>query len=301
MVRENQGGYGARDRGPKEFSSREVETEGSVLEITREVVDVPPTMTIKGLAETVSEYEERRVPVTDPGTREIIGLVKSRDMINFLGGGEMFNIVTQDHDGNLLSAIHEPIRKIMHHDIISANYRDHIMDAFKKTMDNDVGGLPVLKNKIPQGVVEEKEFVEFFASQDVGAKVKEAMTTDLITATPRMTLGDIGKEMIRNDVRRLPVIDHDEMVGIITTIDILDFFGNNGIFEKAKSTMAEDILNIRANEFMTEGLITVEQEADVGKAAEIMKEKQIGSLMVINEEVEGIITRRDILRFVDTE
>lgn len=301
MTNENVGGYGSRERGPKEFPDNEVDTEGNVMEITREVVDVPPTMTIKGLAETVSEYEERRVPVTDPGTKNIIGLVKSRDLINFLGGGEMFNIVTEDHNGNLLSAIHEPIRKIMHHDVIAADYRNQIMEAFERMMVEDIGGLPVLKNKIPQGVVEEKEFIEFFANKDIGVTVENAMTTDLISATPRMSLGDVAKEMIRNGVRRLPVIDQDELVGIITTIDILEFFGNNGIFEKAKSTRSEDILNIRAREFMTEGLITIDPSLDVGVAADKMKEQQIGSLMILDDGMEGILTRRDILRYVEIE
>jgi len=57
------------------------------------VITVPPTTRIKNVAELMVERGVRRLPVTSPGTKKLMGIVRTRDIIDFLGGGEKFRIV----------------------------------------------------------------------------------------------------------------------------------------------------------------------------------------------------------------
>jgi len=75
---------GRLDRGAREFETRVHEHEGEVMGIARrDVVTVPPTISIKGAAETMAAYKTRRLPIAHPGTEKLEGIVISRDIINF--------------------------------------------------------------------------------------------------------------------------------------------------------------------------------------------------------------------------
>ena len=60
----------------------------SVISIaTTKVVAVPPTMRIFGAIETLTQWGFRRLPIVDPGTHRLKGILTARDVIDFLGGG----------------------------------------------------------------------------------------------------------------------------------------------------------------------------------------------------------------------
>src|SRR5690606_33328155 len=85
---------GKLDRGPVEFKSHIVAREGEIMAIaTRDVVSVPPTMPILAAVETMTNCGFRRLPVVDAGSRKLRGIVTSGDIINFMGGGDKFNLV----------------------------------------------------------------------------------------------------------------------------------------------------------------------------------------------------------------
>ncbi|MCW1306397.1 MAG: CBS domain-containing protein, partial [Candidatus Nanoarchaeia archaeon] len=54
-------------------------------------------------------------------------------------------------------------------------------------------------------------------------KVKDVMTTELITVGPELDLFEIAKIMNSREVRRLPVCDGDKLLGLVTEKDILKF------------------------------------------------------------------------------
>ena len=93
---------GKLDRGPVEFKSHIVQQEGEVMAIaTRDVISVPPTQSIISAVATMTECGFRRLPVTDAGTKKLRGIVTSGDVINFMGGGDKYQLVRVRHNGNL--------------------------------------------------------------------------------------------------------------------------------------------------------------------------------------------------------
>jgi CBS domain-containing protein len=89
------------DRGPIEFKTRASEHDGDVMSIAkREVVTATQSSTIKEAAETMVKNKFRRLPITDPGTGKLRGIVTAMDILDFLGGGDKYKILEEKYEGN---------------------------------------------------------------------------------------------------------------------------------------------------------------------------------------------------------
>lgn len=285
---------GRLDRGAREFETRVHEHEGEVMGIARrDVVTVPPTISIKGAAETMASYKTRRLPIAHPGTEKLEGIVISRDIINFLGGGEKHRIISEKYQGNIFAAVNDSIRHIMSREVFTLRDTASIDDVIEEMKEKNVGGFPIVNAEDEVvGIVEEKDVVRQIAGAVTGELVEDLMTADLITITPGTTIKDTCRFMIVNDIRRLPVIQEDELIGLITTTDILRHFASNEMFKHMKG----DPLSERINQVMVRTLCTVSPKEDASKAAHIMKENDVGCLLVTDKRLVGILTERDLLK-----
>lgn len=285
---------GRLDRGAREFETRVHEHEGEVMEIARrDVVTVPPTISIKGAAETMAYYRTRRLPITHPGTGKLEGIVISRDIINFLGGGEKHRIISEKYHGNIFAAVNDSVRDIMSREVFLLRYTASIDDVIQEMKEKDVGGFPIVDAEDQVvAIIEEKDLVRQIAGAVTGELVKDLMTTALITITPGTTLKDTCRFMIANDIRRLPVIQEGKLIGLITTTDILRYFASNEMFKH----MTGDPLSERIHKVMVTDLACVSPEEDAGKAAQIMKRRDVGCLPVTDGGLVGILTERDLLK-----
>jgi CBS domain-containing protein len=116
-------------------------------------------------------------------------------------------------------------------------------------------------------------------------KVRELMTTDITTAELGTTLEEIAIIMRQEDVGAVPIIDDEDLVGIVTDRDIVVRCVAEG-GDPGEST-AEDIL--------TEGLVTVGPDSDVQEAEEMMSRHQVRRLPVVREgRLHGMISLGDI-------
>ena len=101
-----------------------------------------------------------------------------------------------------------------------------VKEAANSMKEGKVGSLLVVENGDLLGLVTEKDIVIKVASTDKKPsefEVKDIMTPkkDLITTSSGQAISIAMMLMKDNDVRRLPVLDNDKLVGIITSKDIL--------------------------------------------------------------------------------
>ena len=296
--------YGRRDRGPVEFGSRRAEREREIMKIARKgLVSLPPSITIKSVAETMVDYQVRRLPIVQPGSNTIQGIVTSRDIVDFLGGGDKYNIITKRHKGNFLAAINESVRLIMDSNVLAIRDTNSVGKTIEMLMEQNVGGYPILdRQDHVVGMVEEEDFVYNIAGIWSGITVGEAMTMDVIALTPGTTIKDTARMMINNYRRRLPVISDDELIGVISTFDIIEFFGSSQMLERMKTHDVEEALSVRISDIVKRDPVTISPSEDLGKAVERMKQSAIGFLPVMEgKELVGVITERDILRNITKE
>lgn len=94
---------GKFDRGPVDFKSRPADYEGEIMTIaTRNVVTAQRTTPIIQAVEIMTREGFRRLPIIDAGTRHLRGIVTVTDIIDFMGGGDKFNLVQVKHGGTSL-------------------------------------------------------------------------------------------------------------------------------------------------------------------------------------------------------
>jgi CBS domain-containing protein len=113
--------------------------------------------------------------------------------------------------------------------VMTANLDQTIQSVCKIMIENNVGGLVVVKRGVsgnePVGIITERDIIRKIGDVDLfttQSSIRELMSNNLISIKPDNTIGDAIGLMHGNNIRRLPVIDNDgKMVGIITDKDIL--------------------------------------------------------------------------------
>ena len=290
---------GKLDRGPVEFDSRVAPHMGEIMAIaTTKVVSVPPTMAIIGAAQTMTACGFRRLPVTDPGTHRMRGIMTASDIINLLGGGDKQTLVTVKHGGNLLAAVNESVREIMSSHYLSLRTTETIADALALILDKKIGGLPIVDaEETLRGIVTERDVLRLLGTGASTLSVENVMSTALRVTAPDATIGAATREMGRCRFRRLPVVSEDVLFGIITSTDIVRYMGTGEVFDRLVTGNVAEVMDLPVRTLMKGELITTTPEVPITAAARIMLERGIGALPVIEDSrLIGLVTEFDLVR-----
>ena len=88
--------------------------------------------------------------------------------------------------------------------------------------EEDTGVVPIVENGRPVGVITDRDIVIRAVADGSQANkpVREIATGDLVCATPDMSTREATKIMSERQIRRLPVVENDRLVGIISLGDI---------------------------------------------------------------------------------
>ena len=112
--------------------------------------------------------------------------------------------------------------------------------------------------------------------------VGKRMTPHPVTVTPQETLAAARAKMQAGHFRRVPVVQNEKLVGILTDRDIRQHLGHE---ERTKVTAA-----------MTEDPVTVTPATTLESAAQLMLKRQFGGLPVVEDgKLVGIITTSDVV------
>jgi len=117
------------------------------------------------------------------------------------------------------------VQEIMTKDVVSIDCNKTIYDACKLYKDKKVGCLVVMDNDILVGIVTERDIIERAILQDKPAKkvkIKDIMSNNLKTIHALSSLEKASQVMKENEIKKLPVILNNKIVGIITQTDLSD-------------------------------------------------------------------------------
>lgn len=292
-----------RGRGPVDLKSRPPRKhEGEILTVAKSpVVTVAPTTPVYGAIQIMAKEGFRRLPIANPGTKHLEGIVTATDIVDYLGGGKKFEIIQQKFGGNFFKAINEPMRLIMTQNVVSIKTSAKISEAIDKMKQSNLGGLPVVDDKGSiRAIITERDIVNLFANRASGTQVSQLMSEEVVTALPKTTIFEAEKTMTTQGFRRLPIVSGGRVVGIITAMDIIRFFGSGEVFRYLRSGTIIQVLNNPALEIATKTVSTIGPDADIGQAAKVMREKSIGAVPVVEgEKLVGIITERDFFKIIE--
>ncbi len=125
-------------------------------------------------------------------------------------------------------------------------------------------------------------------------KVKEIMTTKVISVTPENTFGQTKALMTEHHIRHIPVLDEaKKLMGIVTQRDVLRA-QSSCLQGEESSAMKEDSASILA--VMSDHLKSVHPQDSLRSAGILMQSHKIGCLPVLeDEQLVGIITDSDFV------
>lgn len=290
---------GSMDRGPVEFKSHLVRQEGEIMALaSRSVVSSTPTMRILSAIETMTEWKVRRLPLIDAGTKHIKGIVTSGDFINFLGGGDKFNLVAIKHGGNFLAAINESISAIMTPQVVTLPSGASLNDALDIIIRQKIGGIPISDPEgALAGIVTERDVLKVLKNERTALSVEEVMTTDLRVTSPESPISAVSQELTKHRFRRLPVVSDDVLFGIITATDIMRFMGSGKVFSQMVTGDVGEIMGLPVRKLLSGDLFTTTPEKNLHDVARDMLDKKVGALPVIEDSrLIGLITEYDMVR-----
>jgi len=282
-----------------EFKSRISEHEGKILALaTRNVVTLPPTATIMEAIKIMTERRFRRIPITDAGTKRLEGVVTTVDIIDFLGGGDKNLLVKNRFKGNLLAAINEEVRQIMETDVAYLHEQADFKEAIATMLKRRTGGLPIVNDDMQVvAIFTERNAIELMGGPLTNKIVDDYMTKNVKLVSTDTPIGHAAKVMVENRLRRLPVVKDGIFAGIVTASDIIHFLGRGDAFSKLVTGDIHEALDQPIGSIISDDLIWTSLGTDMGTAMQIMLERKIGSLPVLEGDyLRGIITESDILR-----
>jgi CBS domain-containing protein len=123
------------------------------------------------------------------------------------------------------------------------------------------------------------------------------MTSDPITVAPGANLATARVVMQRSEVRRLVVVDRDgSLVGIVTWGDVAEAWPSP--FNPLEPYEVRELMaRVAVEEIMVSNVVTIDPDATIAEASNLMFEHRIGALPVVeNGRVVGILTNSDILQ-----
>jgi CBS domain-containing membrane protein len=127
-----------------------------------------------------------------------------------------------------------PVSEIMSKDIISVQ-ENHTLKQVDKTLKNwHIRHVPVLNNKKVVGMLSQTDLqkVSFINTMDGDAitkalynelTVSQVMTTHVKTVQATDTIRDVAIELATNEFHALPVCKGEEVVGIVTSTDLIKY------------------------------------------------------------------------------
>lgn len=147
------------------------------------------------------------------------------------------------------------VKDVMNPDVVFCKSDNTIREAAKILKDNNISGAPVLEDGRLVGIISEGDLLELLVIpekgnlwlpspfevievpirellsweetkkmlSDVGStKVEEIMTKDVHTISSEASVEEASELMVRRRINRLPVMENDRVVGIITRGDIIE-------------------------------------------------------------------------------
>ena len=115
-------------------------------------------------------------------------------------------------------------RDIMTKSVIAVDSSITANEAAKMMEDVKVGAIIVMENNIPMGIITDRDFaVKVVAhAYQISTPVKQIMSTPLIAIGPDESVWMVADLMYTRGIRKLPVIEDDKVIGIITSTDLVN-------------------------------------------------------------------------------
>jgi len=117
----------------------------------------------------------------------------------------------------------DTLAQVMSSPVTTMKASDTLAVAAKKMVKQNIGSVVVLEGREPVGIITERDITRQVVKGNSVLKksAKKTMSKLRVTASPQMSVQQAFELMLKNEVRRLPVLDDGKLVGIVTEKDLM--------------------------------------------------------------------------------
>jgi len=277
----------------------------------------------------ISEILSTKFTEFDIGTplSKVAGAFENQelDAVVVTDGDEYRGVVSRRQ---LASSSNQPSAKVgsqVQH-VPTVDRTEDVREVARLMIGSDAKTLPVLDaDDRVIGVVTGDAVLEAVRPFLDAATVDDAYTAELVSATPETMIGKALNMLREAGIAHLPVVDGDDLVGMLSLYDVIEFttrggsksqggsssgFGgrggggqNRGGFG-AREGDADRMLDLPVRNLMSDAVSTVKRSAPLDEVVETMFEREISSLVVTADDTDnpvGIITKTDVIEALTWE
>jgi CBS domain-containing protein len=116
------------------------------------------------------------------------------------------------------------VKEIMDKNVATMGPDATVQEAAKKMVDEGTKFLIVTENEKLVGIVTEWDFVKKVAGEEEfkeNAKLETIMTKKVIVVTPDTEIREAAEIMAENNIKKLPIVEKNVLIGVVTAMDIL--------------------------------------------------------------------------------
>jgi len=115
------------------------------------------------------------------------------------------------------------VNQVMSKNVLTVDKSTSLQDAAQNMKKSKIGCIIVTEDTKPIGIVTERDFVTKVAAEGrpLFTEISEVMTSPLITIGPEETIWEASEMMKEKGIHKLPVKENEQIIGIVTTTDIV--------------------------------------------------------------------------------
>jgi CBS domain-containing protein len=260
--------------------------------MSKDVVVIDKDQNIHDALKLMKKHKISRLPVinTNPNhQKELVGIITEKDIALHLGSSKYGNLAPSHfHVSTVMTST--PV-------IVESNF--NLGKTAKMLLENGIGGLPVVDDGEIVGIITKSDFMETCQGRPYNEiMVKDRMAKDLTTVSPQDRLVHARRLIIDEDLGRLPVMEDNELQGILTAKDIaLSMISFRKVVPD--KYMSARIRNLLVEDVMTQNVKTIDPDASIADAASLLLSNGFSGLIVKSgADIVGMITKTNILQLI---
>ncbi|WP_203333841.1 CBS domain-containing protein [Planococcus beigongshangi] len=115
------------------------------------------------------------------------------------------------------------VTDIMTSEVDTCTPQASLQEVAAKMKEIDVGSIPVVDNDKLVGIITDRDIVVRGIAENISldAAVSEILTENMVTGSKDMSVEDAAELMADNQIRRLPIVENDNVVGMVSLGDIV--------------------------------------------------------------------------------
>ena len=173
------------------------------------------------------------------------------------------------------------VRDYMTSDVVHVEIpgnRDDVLKILKRT---GISGVPVIKNKKIVGIITRKDLLRKPEETQLGL----LMTSKPITIEPDMEIREAAKLLVTKRIRRLPVVEDNHLLGLLSVADIVHALAQMKVKEEIKDKY-------------TSSTFALWEETPLPVVGRVMEISGVDAVPILDSEnrLQGIISERDLIR-----